>query len=387
MGSAGVLHEIDRAALEPPVRQALGSATATVQTWRSESLGGGIGAPLGGGVPRRIAGTARDGELMRSWSLVLKVLHAPATANMFNQPDPGGMFYWKRDALVYGSGLLDGLPSGLAAPRCYAIGEHADGIRLWLEDVTETSGRRWPLARYAEAARHLGRFNGAGPTGRALPEASWLCRDLLRWRVPLVAPFWEGLADRRGDPRVRRGWPGDLADRAARVWAERERFLAALDGLPRVFCHGDADRRNLLARDTADGTAETVAVDWACAGVRAVGTDLANLVAASVLWARDPDPADLAELSRLCATGYLAGLREAGWAGEERDVRLGYALTVALQFGAFTGAIVGVLAGEDERARYEAAFGTLEAVLDRHAALQPFVLDLADEARTLLGGR
>jgi hypothetical protein len=27
---------------------------------------------------------------------------------------------------------------------------------------------------------------------------------------------------------------------------------------------------------------------------------------------------------------------------------------------------------------------SLEAVLDRHAAVQPFVLDLADEARTLL---
>lgn len=170
------------------------------------------------------------------------------------------------------------------------------------------------------------------------------------------------------------------------MWTERDRFLAALDRLPRVLCHGDADRRNLLARDAADGTTETVAIDWAQVGPRAVGTDLATLVGASVLWARDPDPADLPALSRLCYSGYLAGLREAGWTGEERVVRLGYAVTAALQFVAFAAATMFALAGDDERPRLEAAFGaTLEALLDGHAAVQPVLLDLADEARALLG--
>jgi hypothetical protein len=82
----------------------------------------------------------------------------------------------------------------------------------------------------------------------------------------------------------------------------------------------------------------------------------------------------------------LAGLREASWAGEERGVRLGYAATAALQFVVCAGATVFGLAGDDERPRLEAAFdATLETLLDRHAAAQPFLLDLVDEARTLLG--
>lgn len=128
-----------------------------------------------------------------------------------------------------------------------------------------------------------------------------------------------------------------------------------------------------------------MAVDWERTGPRAVGTDLANLVFASVLWAREPDPADLAELSRLCFAGYLAGLREAGWTGPERPVRLGYALTAALQFAAFARAIEVGFVDEAERPRYEEAFGgSLESIVGRHAVLQPLVLDLAVEARAIL---
>jgi hypothetical protein len=244
-----------------PVRWALGSATAVVEGWHAAPLGGGIATPLGGGDLHRVTGTARVEDARRPWSVVVKVLRPPPTAGtLFKQPDPGAMFYWKREAHLYGSGLLDGLPAGFATPRCYGIDEGADRVRLWLEDVAEPAGPRWSLARYGEAARHLGRFNGASLGGRPLPEAPWLCRDHLRWRVPVVAPFWDTFAVRRDDPRVRRGWPGEVGTRAERVSTERERFLDALDTLPRVFCHGDADRRNLFARDTADGAAETAPI-------------------------------------------------------------------------------------------------------------------------------
>jgi hypothetical protein len=216
----GHLPELDRAALEPPVRRALGSATATVASWRAAPLGGGIGAALGGGLLHRLAGTAREGGAERPWSLVLKFLRPPpaaATRTVANRPDPGHQFCWKREALLYGSGLLEGLPAGFAAPRCYGVEERADGIRLWLEDIAEPGGARWSLARYGEAARHLGRFNGASLVGRPLPEAPWLCRDAVRWRAEFAAPFWDALDAHRADPRVRRGWPGEATDRAPGV--------------------------------------------------------------------------------------------------------------------------------------------------------------------------
>ncbi|MDP9369864.1 MAG: aminoglycoside phosphotransferase family protein, partial [Chloroflexota bacterium] len=327
MDRDALVQAIDRAVLEPVVRRALDSEVAVVENLRATPLGGGIGAELGGGVPIRFTGTAVDRGAARPWSVVLKVLRRPSAAGGVSQPDPGHQFYWRREAHLYASGLLDGLPAGLATPRCYGVDEGADGVRLWLEDVAEPAGVRWSLARYGEAARHLGRFNGAYLTGRSLPEEPWLCRDLLRWREPAVAPFWAHLPDTEEAPRVRRGWPGDLAARARRLWAERDRFLAALDDLPRVLCHGDAARRNLCARDV-DGATETVAIDWGQSGPQPIGTDAAHLVANSVMWARDREPANLPALAGPCFAGYLAGL-EAGWTGAAEVARLSFAATLA----------------------------------------------------------
>ena len=242
-------------------------------------------------------------------------------------------------------------------PGCHGIDVHEDGIVLWLEDIAELDGPHRPLERYREAARHLGRFNGTFLAGRPLPDAPWLCRDMLHWREAFAAPFWNRLEERRDDPRVQRGWPGNAVNRAHRVWSDREHVFTVLEGVPQVLSHGDADRRNLLVRMGVSGVAETVAIDWAYLGSRAVGTDMATLVAQSVLWARDREPRELPALSRLCYEGYLTGLREMGWSGEDKVVRLGYAAALSLQFVALTGPILAALAGEDERPRLEVAFG------------------------------
>ena len=111
------------------------------------------------------------------------------------------------------------------------------------------------------------------------------------------------------------------------------------------------------------------------------------LVLQSVLWARDREPAELPALSEAVFAGYVAGIRDAGWSGPEAVPRLGYAATAALQYGAFASTIVVGLATDPDRPRFEVAVGaTLEAVLERHAAVQPFVLGLADEVRALLAG-
>ena len=90
----------------------------------------------------------------------------------------------------------------------------------------------------------------------------------------------------RDTPLLRRWWSDGLADRAERLWAERHALLDLLDRLPQTLVHGDADRRNFFARRAPTGRDETVAIDWAYAGVAAVGEDLVNLVVASALWFR-----------------------------------------------------------------------------------------------------
>jgi hypothetical protein len=72
---------------------------------------------------------------------------------------------------------------------------------------------------------------------------------------------------------------GSQLDRIEQFWGQRHDLLRALDHLPVCFCHHDAFRRNLLARNVA----ETVAIDWSYTGFGAVGEESGTLT-----WLRSP---------------------------------------------------------------------------------------------------
>jgi hypothetical protein len=181
-----------------------------------------------------------------------------------------------------------------------------------MEDVArEDGGGRWPVARFALAARHLGRFSGRSLVAGPLPDAPWLNRAVLRGRIDQNADFWEGRLRVSDEGLLGQIFPGGLIDRARRVWDERHQLLDLLDRLPQTLVHGDCDRRNLFARRDAAGEEETAAIDWAWLGVAAVGWDLANLVVASALW-YEAEIHDLPALAEACLAGYIAGLTDAG---------------------------------------------------------------------------
>ena len=112
-------------------------------------------------------------------------------------------------------------------------------------------------------------------------------------------------------------WPPGLRAGWQRLTAHRERLLDAMEALPRVLCHLDAWVSNVVRRP--GGT--FVLLDWAFSGDGALGEDLGNWIpdaALDLFW-----PATrLAELEHRCADAYLHGLRNAGWTGSDRDVRL-----------------------------------------------------------------
>jgi hypothetical protein len=62
-----------------------------------------------------VAGEAVNG------SLILKAV-GPASGSL----EPSTWGYWKREALVYQSGLLNDLPGDLITPRCLGIVENPD---------------------------------------------------------------------------------------------------------------------------------------------------------------------------------------------------------------------------------------------------------------------
>jgi hypothetical protein len=228
---ASGLSGVDAATLVPMVRTLLDEPAAVVtEGWSCRPLGG--GASEGTGL-YRVTGLARSGGATRPWALVCKVC-APA-----NGTDPGAWDYPPREPLAYSSGLLAALPEGLTAPLCLAVAAQPDGTtRLWLEAVADAHPGPWPLDRYVMAARHLGRFNGAYLAGTPLPDQPWLSRGWLRDFVepsgPTVANL-ERLAGPCGPPLLQRLYPAPVVLELRRLWTERERFLTALDRLPRTF--------------------------------------------------------------------------------------------------------------------------------------------------------
>ena len=400
MDIATQLQAVDRATLTPIVRWALQRDGAVVDEWRVEPLyvPGAVFNPSNGGV-YRLAGSASDGGVPVAWSLVVKVLRSPAGTVLPDgqvvtpeQAENMTLFaYWQREALAYASGLLDDQPDGLAAPRLYGSTDWpGPSVWLWLEEVADTDGGAWPLARYGLAARHFGAFNGAYLAGRPLPDAPWLCQGWLRSCIDTVIIQLIAYMEQTGawdQPVIRRACPPSLSDRLRRLWDEREAFLAALDQLPQVLCHLDAFRSNLMAR-RVDGRDETVALDWAFVGPAAVGEEVSALVAASLLRGAVAI-GEAGPLDEACFTGYLEGLRAAGWQGDPRAVRLGYTASVALRYSFMTlFDIVRTLMDEGHAAALEREEGLPFAdIVAGRIALASFLLDRADEARALLDAR
>jgi len=313
------------------------------------------------------------------WSLVLKILDA--------QPDSdiAGSHYWRREAEAYQSGLLDNLPAGLAAPRCFGVTEYAnESCWLWLEDIADDIGY-WPLERYRLAAYHLGRFNAMYLTSRPLPTEPWLSASWIRNDVRAFGAEIGRLRANIDRLLVGRFLPGDAAELLSRLWAERESFLAALDGLPQTLCHFDAFRRNMFAKNVA-GRDQTILIDWAFLGPGPIGAEIVSLVQATLIF-RELPMVQATELDGVAFEGYLRGLRDAGWHGEARRVRLGFTAAISLRRLAMIGYMLPEILGESPHPRppMEEVLGmSIDECADHVARYGQFVETLAQEARELL---
>jgi hypothetical protein len=311
------------------------------------------------------------------WSLVLKWFRP------VGRDDPTWLTYWRREILAYRSGLLEELPGGVAAPRCFGTTELPDGaVGLWLEEIVETQPGRWPLERFALAARHLGQFNGHYLRTGDVPVQPWLGSDYLR-RYAADRPQWvEAVGRVLEQPIVGRHWTREMVDATLRLYGERDALFDAHGRLPRTFCHGDTGRRNLLARRRADGADETVLIDWAYCGVGAVGEDLHQTVVTSAHMF-DVDVEEIDELERRVLEAYGQGLGDAGAEVDPRLVRLGYLVPAALRNTLMPFGLV--MPEPTQRREIERSYGRgFEEWVVRQVAVRRFMLERADHARALV---
>jgi hypothetical protein len=372
------LQAVDKAALTPLVRRVLEDDTADVVNWHWGPVEGGFGRSYG---VFRFQGEAQSGGETATWSLILKVA-GPASGSQ----DPAALDYWKREVLAYQSGLLDDLEGDLVAARCVSVAESPnEEFWLWLEDVVDRSDQAWSFERFGSAARHLGQFNGGYLAGEPIPELPWLSSDGLRKRLDMAEAGVAELPRLSHNPLFAGLSTEDGIERILGLWADREHFLALLDRLPRVLCHHDAFRRNLMSRQGRDGREQTVAIDWAAMGPGVVGEEIVPLFAGSLRFV-PVDVDRIPELDDVIFTGYLGGLRDAGWHRDTRLVRYGYAATAALRTVADraikwprVARRAAALPAGAEPPRLLNAGGRAQA-----AAVHQWLLDLGNEARALI---
>ena len=383
MNNIPELKDIDTAMLTGLVRQALDSPTAEISHWehhpvryiKTEESNLGL---------HRFTGTAQVASEACPWSIVLKAVHAP-----LNEADPTAWNYHRREILAYKAGLLTNLP-GLRAPRCLGVIEYPEDVCwLWLEDIQDAENRNWSLAEYGAAASHLGHFNGAYAVGHPIPDLPWLSQNWVRgWLNFYDAGCRETLALVRDEgfwehPVLRSAFPHSIADDVLKLWASHDKLLVTLDQLPRTFCHMDAYRPNLFIRRNEQDHDEIVAIDWVFVGHGGLGEEIANLLAASLIWL-EYDATDAKNLDDAVFAGYLSGLREAGWQGDARLPRLGYTAACALRWG-----VVGLwwlpsLNKAEKQAEFEEHWNrSMPELVQQWASTTYYVLGLAEEAYQL----
>jgi hypothetical protein len=376
-----VREQVERLApgrVQAVAQAALAEPGAALVEWRAAPLKGSLDALDAARSVFLFEGTARIRAAERPWCAVLKVL-APAPG----QHNHGHADYWRREQELYGSGMLESLPARLRAPRCYGCDElPSRSVWLWLEHVHDDAERPWRAERWAQVARQFGRFNGAYLVGLPLPSAPALGGRRLRTSLGRYRPLVAQIAAAPHNAAVAHWWPESVVAAILRLWEERESFCAVLERLPQTFCHGDAIARNLLARRLARGADELVAIDWECAGYYAAGEEVGQTLSVAAAF-YDIDPAGLPALDEALFTSYLDGLRDTGWRGEPQQVRLAYVAHAALR-NAFN-AVGATGPSEAGRAGALQVYGhTWEELAERRAAVRPFLLTLAAEARGML---
>ena len=232
----------------------------------------------------------------------------------------------EREALAYEHDVTSAYSAAeISGPRLLALNRRPNyEIALWLEDaqseVGSVPGSRWSMEDYRRFAYSLGLAQGRIAVTRSALDHPWLTRRFLRDYVLSKRVDRNILYSDEAwrHPLVRDTFPSGLRRDLIHLHEERERFFSLMERLPRTLCHLDVWPNNLFARK--DGT--FTLVDWSFVGEGALGEDIGNLVPDSVFDLFVPAQ-NLARLDREVFGGYLSGLREAGWEGDERAVRLG----------------------------------------------------------------
>lgn len=368
------LRSINESKMSSIVRQSLNRSNFRIQGWRVRKLEGGVGNPVSMGI-YRFEGVGSERNEWLDWSILLKIIQSPANLGYDNYgegQDQSHWNYWKRELLLYQSGWLETLPEGIRPPACYDAMEIAGKVGgIWLEDVKDSFSGNWPLHRYALAARHLGRLNGIYISRRELPSFPWLSRQ--RTRQWLETLPWQDLP--WDHPLVWHQYSSPELDNFRNMLEEKERFINRLDQLPKTISHGDTNPVNFISRRLPRNQEQTVAMNWAQAGIEPIGDDLGQLVYGTYKALKGYK---LRDISETLFTSYINGLQDSGCRVDTELVRFGFVTSAAFRIG------LSKLVRLDGQLKQEE--GTIQQPANHGFMTEPFESYMAGEAYRLLDG-
>ncbi|WHY22053.1 phosphotransferase [Paenibacillus sp. G2S3] len=253
------------------------------------------------------------------WSIILKIIKSDSA----EKEDPAHHNYWRREALVFESKILDELPDSIRAPKCYLVEEQVDGtVWLWMERIEGEYAHT--KEEFDFIAERLGRFNGAYLTGKNIPDDQWICRSWLRsWTTSskMYAPNPEDYIHQihRDNDRSLWAWFQDFTNQI-------DRHMDVLSHLPRVLAHQDLSQMNMLL--TQNGG--LVWIDWQFMSISGLGEDLGKMFGVNMSLGVIPIDR-YEEYKESLFHSYIKGLKASGWQGDETLARYGYCLSTALR--------------------------------------------------------
>jgi hypothetical protein len=359
----------DEPALEAECREILGAAPDSV-----ERLTHSVVSSTTGGVYRVRAGGR---------AAVVKVV-GPRSADPGDASRAGSSFrWWRREADLLRSPLISPYrEAGLRPPVLLsAVQRDPERIALWEEALDGPRGDTWDLALFEDAARRLGEAQGV--LSMAHPDHPAWSRGFLRdYLAEKAAGVPYGLLDEVAawaQPLVRASFPAGLEVAMRRLHADQARLLGWVEAGPRTIAHLDVWPLNLFAVGGGLGL-----VDWAFAGDGALGEDPGNLVFDAVLDLHHP-ASMLPDLDVAVYRGYLDGLNEAGWDGDERAIRLAMCAS-AVKYDWLAPGMLRRAGAADHIGYGGRPVADVERLFTERGAALAFIAERADEARRIAAG-
>lgn len=299
--------------------------------------------------------------------------------------DRHNFLYWRREPLFYAAGLpVAYRAADIAPPELLGSFSRSSGdVSMWLRDVSGNASGTWSTERIRMHARRLGFAQGRcalddGWRKSSVPLSRNVLRDYLDTPDATSSDIeWDRLDDVAAwdSPLMRRYFDGDLRDALLRLCRERYRFVRWGEALPTTMCHCDMWRDNLFEFDD-----HTILIDWAFVGEGWLGMDIGNFVSDTALDLVCPS-GDLPAFDAAFFRGYCDGLRDVGWCGDERLVRLGMCLMAAKWTWLVPVMLKG--AGVDDHEVYGSRVTDPEELYRERSNVFRTLVAWADEARKL----